>query len=458
MSPIFKKFRQDIIAIIFLAAGLFMALALASYSPQDPSLNALGSGLRSANYCGIAGSFLADLCYQFFGLTAWVMVVGALSQAWSSFQGENFRLKDFRFVWGFLFIIALATLTGLYFPKTKLFQGQIFPGGLLGLSTSQALVRVFNPIGVQVIMWCGLMMLAVFYSEKTLQELARIPLGGFEKLRGIQWWAAFKEKAEKVSAKKKVDRKPVILPEEKKRPVFTMKEDSRILETAVQQTLPSPEFDEPSLEEELPEIPGARRRVVLKAKPPKRIENWKMPGISLLEDPPASRWKIDREEHRRKAELLTEKLLKFKIEGQIVDAKPGPLVTQYEFRPNADVKISEISNLEDDLSLALSSESVRVMGQIPGTDVVGIETANSKRETVYYKDLLAEEEFWKTEVALPIALGKQANGEPKIVNLRPMPHLLIAGTTGSGKSVFVRSIITGLLFRHSPKTLRLIFD
>lgn len=459
MSPIFKKFRQDIIAIIFLATGLFVALALASYSPQDPSLNALGSGLKSANYCGIAGSFLADLFYQFFGLTAWVMVVGALSQSWKSFQGENFRFKDFKLVWGLLFILALATLTGLYFPKTKLFQGQIFPGGLLGLSTSQALVRIFNPIGVQVIMWCGLMMLAVFYSEKTLQELARIPMGGFDKLRGISWWTAMKERAKTsaVAAKKKVEKKAFDFPEEKKKPIFSMKEDREILEKAVQQNLPSPEFEEPKeIEEELPEIPGARRRVVLKAKPPKRIENWKMPSISLLEDPPASRWKIDRDEHRRKADLLTEKLLKFKIEGQIIDAKPGPLVTQYEFRPNADVKISEISNLEDDLSLALSSESVRVMGQIPGTDVVGIETANSKRETVYYKDLLAEEEFWKPEVALPIALGKQANGEPKIVNLRPMPHLLIAGTTGSGKSVFVRSIITGLLFRHSPKTLRLI--
>ncbi|HRO67915.1 MAG TPA: DNA translocase FtsK, partial [Pseudobdellovibrionaceae bacterium] len=209
-------------------------------------------------------------------------------------------------------------------------------------------------------------------------------------------------------------------------------------------------------EPEQMELPGARRRVVLKAKPPKRIENWKMPNISLLEDPPASRLKTDRDELRRKADLLTEKLLKFKIEGAIVDAKPGPLVTMYEFKPSPDVKISEISNLEDDLSLALSSESVRVTGQIPGTDVVGIETANSKRETVYYKDLLAEDSFWSDEIALPIALGKQANGAPKIVNLRPMPHLLIAGTTGSGKSVFVRSIISGLLFRHSPKTLRLI--
>jgi S-DNA-T family DNA segregation ATPase FtsK/SpoIIIE len=194
----------------------------------------------------------------------------------------------------------------------------------------------------------------------------------------------------------------------------------------------------------------------MKAKPPRRIENWEMPKLALLEDPPASRIKIDKAEIQRKADSLVEKLKNFSIEGSIQDAKPGPLVTMYEFKPNADVKISKISELEDDLSLALSSESVRVVGHIPGTDVVGIETANLKRETVYYKDLIAEDTFWSDDLALPMAVGRAVDGEPKVVDLRKMPHLLIAGTTGSGKSVFVGSIITGLLFRHSPKSLRLV--
>lgn len=128
----------------------------------------------------------------------------------------------------------------------------------------------------------------------------------------------------------------------------------------------------------------------------------------------------------------------------------------FEFKPNADVKLSKITELQDDLALALSSESLRVIAPIPGRDVVGIETSNSKRETVYYKDLLAEEAFWSDDFKLPIALGRQVNGEPKIVDLRKMPHLLVAGTTGSGKSVLITSIIAGLLFKHSPKTLRLI--
>ncbi|MEZ0392163.1 MAG: DNA translocase FtsK, partial [Pseudobdellovibrionaceae bacterium] len=199
-----------------------------------------------------------------------------------------------------------------------------------------------------------------------------------------------------------------------------------------------------------------RRKVVMKAKPPRRVENWDLPKLSLLEDPPATRFKIDEKEIRRKADTLTDKLSQFSVTGEVVAAKPGPAVTMFEFKPSANVRVSKITELADDLSLALSSESLRILAPIPGRDVVGIETSNAQRETVYLKDQLAEDDFWKEEIKLPIALGKQVNGDPRIVDLRKMPHLMVAGTTGSGKSVFVVSAITGLLFKHSPKTLRLI--
>lgn len=473
MNPVFKKFRQDIVAVSFLAAGLFVALSLLSYNPLDPSLNSIGNALKSNNYCGLVGSFLSDLLYQAFGLAIWIPVLGLFRLAWTSFSGEVFTFKNTRLVWALLLLLNVSALLSLYLPETKLFQNQIFPGGLVGLGLSQGLVRAFNPIGVQVLLWSLTIILVVFYSERPLQEWLRAPR---ERLRTqlmvpLVWWRNRKTK--------QAQNKPVADQVGSRAPskggLFQLRQTNEAkvgleIATAAAPTKPLQlELDEaqekseglpPSHQQEELDVadllPPARRRVILKAKPPKRIENWKMPGISLLEDPPASRFKLDREELRRKAELLMQKLQMFKIDGQIVDAKPGPLVTMYEFKPNPDVKISEISNLEDDLSLALSSESVRVMGQIPGTDVVGIETANSRRETVFYKDLLAEDKFWKDDIALPLALGKQANGDPKIENLRAMPHLLIAGTTGSGKSVFVRSIICGLLFRHSPKTLRLI--
>lgn len=470
MNHFLKKFRQDVIAIGFLGLGLFLALALISYNPQDPSFNSLGQGLKSLNYCGIVGSFMADLLYQFFGLAAWVLVASFAKIAWASFRGESLDIRNIRFVWALLLIVNVASLLSLYLPTYRLFHNQIYLGGLLGLGVSQALVRVLNHAGVQVVLWTVMAVLVVFYSEKSLQEMADGPRGFMaycKKKKILDGIASFFASMFIVDGKKNKAAKRDKKNEEKAKSVFPMSEH-KFLEKPEQlkfkHVMPDEEEEEVEEDEEeaddADDVPAVRlaqkRKVVMKAKPPRRIENWEMPKISMLEDPPVSRIKIDKNEIQRKADSLIEKLKNFSIEGEIVAAKPGPLVTMYEFKPNADVKISKITELEDDLSLALSSESVRVVGHIPGTDVVGIETANLKRESVYYKDLIAEDTFWQEDFALPMALGRAVDGTPRIVDLRKMPHLLIAGTTGSGKSVFVSSIITGLMFRHSPKTLRLV--
>lgn len=466
MNQFLKKFRQDVIAISFLGVGLFLALALASYNPLDPSLNSIGQGLKALNYCGIVGSFLADFLYQFLGLAAWVVVFSCFRMSYAAFAGESLSLRHVRFVWALLLIVNLAALFSLYFPNTKLFRDQIYLGGLLGLGVSASLMRAFNSVGVQVILWSVMSVLVVFYFEKSVKELTEAPRRFFVYLKKKRLLAAVGTFFGGMFIQEK---KLKVKKEEKTKTIFPLS-DKKFLEGKPQQ-MKLEGLDEEhegvetgsAVEEEMEEdddVPAVRfsqkRKVVMKAKPPRRIENWDMPKLGLLEDPPASRIKIDKAEIQRKADLLVEKLKNFSIEGQIQDAKPGPLVTMYEFKPNADVKISKISELEDDLSLALSSESVRVVGHIPGTDVVGIETANLKRETVYYKDLIAEDQFWSDDLALPMAVGRAVDGEPKVVDLRKMPHLLIAGTTGSGKSVFVGSIITGMLFRHSPKTLRLV--
>ncbi|MCB0361148.1 MAG: DUF87 domain-containing protein, partial [Bdellovibrionales bacterium] len=186
------------------------------------------------------------------------------------------------------------------------------------------------------------------------------------------------------------------------------------------------------------------------------VENWSLPHLSLLADSPKGSAKVDEKEIKIKAKILVDKLGQFSVRGSVVGIKPGPAITLFEFKPAADVKISRITDLADDLSLALSSESVRIIAPIPGRDVVGIETSNPQRETVLLKDILMQEEFWAEEMKLPIALGRQADGEPKVVDLRKMPHMLVAGSTGSGKSVFVVGLLAGLLFRHSPRSLRLI--
>ncbi len=481
MSQFIKKFRQDVVSIAFVGLGLFCALALFSYNPTDPSLNSIGQGLSASNYCGIVGSFLADLLYQSMGLAAWIVVACCFKVAYAAFNGESLSLKNIRFVWATLLIVNIAALLSLYLPETRIYQNQIYLGGLLGISVSKALLGAFNSVGVQIVLWSLMSLFVVFYSEKSLPELLETPLEWLAKLRDIEIWDKIKSSASgmfvlapaTIKAGKKQNSAKTLFPLKDKSFVENSEDNEEEEDDELEEELLASMEDEESEEEveeeddeELEEeeddddVPAVKlaqkRKVVLKAKPPRRVENWSMPKLSLLEDPPASRIKIDKSEIQRKGDSLLEKLKNFNVEGEIQDAKPGPLVTMYEFRPNADVKISKISELEDDLSLALSSESVRVVGHIPGTNVVGIETANLKRETVFYKDLIAENTFWSEDLALPMALGRAVDGTPKVVDLRKMPHLLIAGTTGSGKSVFVSSIIAGLLFRHSPKTLRLV--
>jgi S-DNA-T family DNA segregation ATPase FtsK/SpoIIIE len=483
MSPFLKKFKQDVFGIVFLAVGLFLALALATFNPKDPSLNSIGQGLTPVNACGFVGSFISDLLYQLLGISSWLLIAFSLRIAYGSFKEQKSCFREFRVIWAGLSIFIFAALVSVYFPDRSLYQGQIFPGGLVGLGIAQMLVRAFNRVGLQIVLWSSALILALFYFEKTVQELSLWPrIAGNWSLRHI------KDVIRKIGMKVRLPKvqmstfqriAPVgglaggiefrIRPEvesdargdthshsQGQKSNLGSNLDLSLRDRSIQTNESSRVSVNETEEREGLFSKSQKRKVILQAKPPQRIENWVMPKIELLENPPASRVKIDDREIKKKADLLIDKLKNFSIEGQITDAKPGPLVTMYEFKPNVDVKISKISDLEDDLSLALSSESVRVVGHIPGRDVVGIETSNLKREMVYYKDLIAENQFWNSDFTLPLALGRQVNGEAKIVDLRKMPHLLIAGTTGSGKSVFVSSIITGLIFKHSPKTLRFI--
>lgn len=461
MSHLFKKFRQDIAGILLIATGLFLALSFASYNPTDPSLNSIGQGLKVTNYCGYVGSFIADGFFQLFGLAAWLFAFGFVRMGVLSFQGEKVTLKNLRLVWASLLVLTFSTLVAVYFPLTKLYQGQIYLGGIIGLGLSQGMIKAFNEVGVQVILWSGASILIVFFSEKTVEELVEIPRRILKflavKFKNIEWTSP-EPKAKKKKPEPAVDTKASKLLNSVK-PNLKIEEDDEgeeaeeIRPVAPVQLAMKDEDDE-AIEADMAK--PQRRKVVMKTKVQRRIENWELPKLSLLEDPPATRFKIDEKEIRRKAETLADKLSQFSVTGEVTAAKPGPAVTMFEYKPTANIKISKITELEDDLSMALSSESLRILAPIPGRDVVGIETSNAQRETVYLKDMLADEEFWKEDLKLPIALGKQANGEPRIVDLRKMPHLMVAGTTGSGKSVFVVSAITGLLFKHSPKTLRLI--
>lgn len=461
-----------------------MGLALYSYTPQDPSFSSTGGKGLVANYCGYFGSFLADGLYLVLGLSSWILVFASMRLAIKSFKGENLKFSSWRIVWAALLFLTLSSLGAHYFPDTKFFEDHVFVGGMLGSLTSKGLTALFNFAGVAVILWTSIAVLIIFYTEMTLKDLAKWP---FERLRSVTNMEAITSVGERFrqgvgyfgqklkwcfapfqnlafagiggSSSKNQEVSTEIV----ERKTFFKIEPQEVEEES--EDYEAFASDEDGVEEETkkPQLslfkkkPKAKKRKVSLAKKVQRkVANWELPNIDLMEDPPVGLAKVDESEIRKKSGLLTNKLEQFSVRGDVVGAKPGPAITMFEFKPDIDIKISKITDLADDLSLALSSESVRIIAPIPGRDVVGIETSNRERETVYLKDIVASEEFWNDKIKLPLAIGTRANGSKCVVDLRKMPHLMVAGSTGSGKSVFVVSILTGLLMRHSPQTLKLI--
>ncbi len=185
-------------------------------------------------------------------------------------------------------------------------------------------------------------------------------------------------------------------------------------------------------------------------------EAFQLPPVGLLQAPPASELKRTREELQDNAEVLRRKLADFEVDGRIVQVSPGPIITSYEFEPAAGVKVSQVVNLADDLALALKAASVRIVGPIPGRGTVAVEVPNDQTATVYLREVFVSAEFAESKAKLPLALGKDVNGGPVVADLTAMPHLLIAGATGSGKSVGLNSMICSILYKATPADVRFL--
>lgn len=185
-------------------------------------------------------------------------------------------------------------------------------------------------------------------------------------------------------------------------------------------------------------------------------KDFKLPTLDFLKDPPKRSKSINEAEIDQKIADLLDKLRRFKIDGDVVRTYSGPVVTTFEFKPAAHVKVSKILTLQDDLAMALKAQTIRIQAPIPGKDVVGIEIPNKNIETIYLKEILQSDIYKNAKSELTLALGKDIVGDPFITDLKKLPHLLIAGTTGSGKSVGINAMVLSLLYRNSPKTLRLI--
>lgn len=436
--------------VLFFCVSLFLALSLYSYNPADPSLNSFGISLKVTNFCGYAGAFLSDIFYQLFGMFSWSFVLFGCLMSWRSFKGLPY--ESFMGIFSSLLLLSSCPLLSLYFPEILFFNNSISLGGGLGTLLLNGLKPLFHPVGTAVILWSLLALSFVFYGQQFLGFVLSglWVLYSFLKI-GIRKLLKLFVKTKKATQKIKNSRALSWFLSLMQKP-FQKKEPLRIKEKKdFQKPLPSTPLQEAFAEKPSPSLELNEKPIF---SPASFFSKATLPSLDLLATPPDSPQRATRMEIESLSRKLLDKFSQFSIEGQVTAVKTGPAVTLFEFKPQDNIKVSKIKEMANDLSLALSSESVRIIAPIPGRDVVGIETSNVRREKVYLKTLLMEPEFLNPP--LPLALGKRADDKVLIEDLSRIPHLLIAGTTGSGKSVFVISFITGLLFRHTPETLRLL--
>lgn len=469
----------DGFAFVLMGIGLFTLLALSTYTNTDPSWNTASSaGVYIKNWAGSGGAWLSDLLLQTIGIGSFVFGAGLLILGLRSYKRQNISPFPLRMI--ALLIASLGASIAMAQIPSGDWTVHPYLGSTIGallLEKIEALSPQLAEIGIPAVVGTLSGLIFLFAAAVTRQEITltfattkAIIVGTalfiYDFCQSFMNWIAHHnepgytpswpklftfEDIKALSAKLKTQKKETIAP------AISTPDISDIPEYP-----PEPEPVVSQIAGDIPVVtPAAAKTPATKQPEQPRFSlpdgDWDLPALSLLEDlPPKIECEtMDPESLRKNAELLQNVLADFKVEGEIVSIHPGPVVTLYELEPAPGVKSSRVISLADDIARSMSAVSVRV-AVVPGRNVIGIELPNKERQTVYMKELLASQLFEKTKAKLPLILGKDISGQPILADLAKMPHLLVAGTTGSGKSVAVNTMIMSLLYRLPPEKCRFI--
>jgi S-DNA-T family DNA segregation ATPase FtsK/SpoIIIE len=389
------------------------------------------------------GAFLSDAILQVLGLASFLLPLALFYlglQTFSSEREKRFLLKTA----GALFLVLIvSSLFFMMFRSVSLGGTELSGGGLIGKLVSSFLIRYFDHVGTYLVLFVLLILFFIFSTKISFGTIFRV----FQRFFRF----AFKEvriritRYQKLKRREKMRKKVVekysLLKEKKIEKAKLRKRKKEIKKE------PSPEAAETK-----PAPPIMPEKYLFPDMEGKGDYNY--PPLALL-DPGKSYEKIDKNELLEKKQRIEEKLGEFRVEGEVKEYHPGPVVTTYEFYPYPGIKVSQVANLTEDLSLALGAESVRVQ-RMPGRSSLGVEIPNNKREIIKLRDVIQSEKFQESPSKLTFAVGKTIHGEIYIADLSIMPHLLIAGATGTGKSVALNSLIASILFKASPEEVKLI--
>jgi S-DNA-T family DNA segregation ATPase FtsK/SpoIIIE len=438
-QAVLKAIRESI-ALGLAVVALVLLAALLTYSSADPGWSYSGEGGPVENRIGPLGALIADLFYFLFGRPAFLLPLMLLVAAWLLFRNRAAELAPVTRanaavrVGGFVLLLASSCgLTSLHWMADEL---RATAGGVLGQAVGLNLAVALKPLGATLLMLAGWMAgAALAFHVSWLGVMDAIGHGFWQGLSWLKsWWSSRRDMAD--GQERKRVRQEAVKQEQKK------KTTPRVV-PVIEQPAPAAERSERAQQE---------RQVALFDAP----KSGELPAMNLLDDPPARVAAYSPDALEAMSRLVEIKLRDFGVEVEVVAVHPGPVVTRFEMQPAPGVKVSQISGLAKDLARALSAISVRVVEVIPGKSVMGLEIPNEKREMVTLGEIIKSRSYEEVGSPLTLALGKDIGGNAVVADLAKMPHLLIAGTTGSGKSVGINAMVLSLLYKSTAEHVRLI--
>jgi S-DNA-T family DNA segregation ATPase FtsK/SpoIIIE len=444
IADIFRVRIKEGSFILIVALAIFLLISLWSYSPNDPGWTVATNAKEIENASGLAGAWFASRFLHLFGYLAFLFPFMVLYSGILLFRERKNILPNSFLFWSFRFfglvltLLLGAAIAALHFVEPSIQQGYL-AGGVLGQLLGDLLVSWFNPVGTT------LLLLAAFFASLTLftgiswfqlmDWIGKMTLQGVakiaEKYRDFMDRYRDKKAQEEVKQQREVTFQRERVKIEKRQPIKIEKEVKRIEPSIrVEKEKQSSLFDEPVVGE--------------------------LPQVRLLDEPVALKQQMSDEALEAVSRLVELKLADFGVQAQVVEVHPGPVITRFELDLAAGIKVSKITGLAKDMARAMSTTSVRVVEVIPGKPFIGIEVPNENREMVRLKEVIASKAFDDSKSNLTMALGKDISGAPTVIDLTKMPHLLVAGTTGSGKSVGLNAMLVSILYKSSPAEVRMI--
>lgn len=506
VSGFFSRTYGAVIFFMMCLAVAFLMLSLFTYHADDTGFSHISTIDRYGNLFGALGASVADLTYLLLGWSAWVLIAGGiyiLWRGWRRFRGRSFGNTAIPFGFRMIaFIVLLLSSGALFFLRFYSFGAGLpaTTGGMVGSTVGAFLLHAFGAVGATIIAmivsaWCT----AVFFGFSWIATAEKLGTMVEDVFRGIR---SRKEQQndEEVGQKAKIQRKknrteskegekkkapavaepPSIVREIDKTPItFDPKglepiqtEDDKAgsrAKTVVPDAVSAPagSVSGESVASQDKAMPiDAPTPVTLEDKEEKGIEGvaqkaepaaeFVLPGVTLLDEPPYDRPQVSQEELRLVGERIEHVLSNYRIEAKVISAMPGPVVTQYKVKPGEGVPGRRFVAVAKDLARGLGQPSLRVVENLREADCIGLEVPNGNSQTIFLKEIIASPIFKESTSKLTLALGKSIGGEPVVANLAKAPHLLVAGTTGSGKSVGINAMILSMLYKCKPDELKLI--